>query len=404
LVPLFHEGDVVDRLVGHLAQLDYPPEKLEILLLCEEEDGATIEAVCALRLPKQFKLIICPDGQPRTKPRACNIGLAHSTGGLCVIYDAEDRPALDQLRRAAELFAVSDEEVVCLQGSLDYHNHNFNWLTRFFTIEYNYWFDLLLPGLSLRDLPIPLGGTSNHFRAAMLRSLGGWDPFNVTEDADLGVRLYGEGLRTRMLRSVTLEEACSAVSPWIRQRSRWIKGYMQTWAVHMRRGSALRKRGGWKGVIGLHVLVGGTPLVNLINPVFWGMFVAFLIARPGWIEALFPGPLLYLAVTTLAVGNFLFTYVSIVSVVHRRRWHLIHAALLTPIYWSLMSIATWRAVVQLVFRPHFWEKTPHGLSGNDTDPAHGPQGAQLMEPVAHRRGPGISDLSEQPQVSSRVRS
>ena len=208
LVPLYREANMLLPLVSHLSRLDYPHERLEILLLCEADDRDTIVAVEQAALPAYFRLVVCPDGTPRTKPRACNFGLEQATGELCVIYDAEDRPERGQLRLAAETFRSVPDDVVCLQAPLDYHNHNHNWLTRFFTVEYNFWFDLLLPGMVRLGFPVPLGGTSNHLRVAPLRLLGGWDPYNVTEDADLGLRLAEDGDRTQMIASVTYEEAC----------------------------------------------------------------------------------------------------------------------------------------------------------------------------------------------------
>jgi cellulose synthase/poly-beta-1,6-N-acetylglucosamine synthase-like glycosyltransferase len=368
LVPLYREANVLEPLVAHLSRLDYPRDQLEILLICEADDDETIAAVRLAELPDQFRLVVCPDGVPRTKPRACNYGLEEATGELCVIYDAEDRPEFDQLRLAADAFHAAPADVVCLQAPLDYHNHDHNLLTRFFTVEYNFWFDLLLPGLVRSGFPVPLGGTSNHLRVAELRALGGWDPYNVTEDADLGMRLHAAGGRTRMLPSVTLEEACSRLRPWIRQRTRWQKGYAQTWAAHSRGGS-LRRAGGPRAAAGLHLLVGGCVLVNLLNPPLWGLTIYFAITRADWVLTLFPGPLLYPAVLSLVVGNFFFYYVNFMAVLHRERWHLVHAVILMPLYWLLMSVAAWRAVGQLVTSLHMWEKTPHGLSGQETDPA-----------------------------------
>ena len=368
LVPLYREANVLEPLVAHLSRLDYPRDRLEILLICEADDDETIAAVRLAELPDQFRLVVAPDGVPRTKPRACNYGLEQATGELCVIYDAEDRPEYDQLRLAADAFHAAPADVVCLQAPLDYHNHDHNLLTRFFTVEYNFWFDLLLPGLVRSKFPVPLGGTSNHLRVAELRALGGWDPYNVTEDADLGLRLHAAGGRTRMLASVTFEEACSRLRPWIRQRTRWQKGYIQTWAVHSR-DARLRRRGGLRARACLHLLVGGCVLVNLLNPPLWGLTIYFAVTRADWVLALFPGFLLYPAVLSLVVGNFFFLYVNFMAVLHRERWHLVHAVLLMPLYWVLMSVAAWRALGQLVTRLHVWEKTPHGLSGGETDPA-----------------------------------
>jgi cellulose synthase/poly-beta-1,6-N-acetylglucosamine synthase-like glycosyltransferase len=368
LVPLYKEANVLDPLVSHLSRLDYPEDRLEILLLCEADDAETIDAVREGSMPDQFRLVVCPEGSPKTKPRACNFGLQQTTGELCVIFDAEDRPDYDQLRRSAETFRASPSDVLCLQAPLDYHNHDHNLLTRFFTVEYNFWFDLLLPGLVRQGFPVPLGGTSNHLRVAELRALGGWDPYNVTEDADLGLRLHAAGGRTGMLDSVTREEACSQVPSWIRQRTRWQKGYLQTWIVHARGGS-FRHLSGWRAAAGMHLLVGGCVLVNLLNPPMWGFTIYFAVTRANWVIALFPGFLLYPAVVSLVVGNFFFLYVNYLAVLHRKRWHLARAVLLMPLYWLLMSLAAWRAVAQLVTKLHVWEKTPHGLSGGDTDPA-----------------------------------
>lgn len=377
LVPLYHEGDVVEPLVTHLQRFDYPAHRYEVLLLCERDDVDTRSRIERLRLPVNFRMVDCPPGEPRTKPRACNIGLAQARGRYVVIYDAEDRPALDQLRVAARAFENADDKTVCLQARLDYHNHDENWLSRFFTLEYNFWFDLLLPALVRRDLPIPLGGTSNHFRARALRELGGWDPYNVTEDADLGVRLYLGGYRTRMLDSVTQEEACAQVRPWIRQRTRWLKGYLQTWAVATRRGGVWR-RGGLRATFTLHLLIGGTPIVNIINPLFWLANVYYAVTRDQRMLTLFPRPLLYAAVFAFIVGNFLFVYTNFIGLLHRERWHLLTAVLLTPFYWLMMSIAAVRAGVQLVTSLHVWEKTPHGISSAGTDPVFAtPQPARV---------------------------
>lgn len=368
LVPLFHEGDVVDPLVTHLSRLDYPAARFEVLLLCEQEDLDTLAALRKVDLPFNFRVVICPPGEPRTKPRACNFGLRRARGDYVVIYDAEDRPEVDQLRKAAAAFATAPDDTICLQARLDYHNHDHNWLTRFFTLEYNFWFDLLLPALVRRDMPIPLGGTSNHFRTQALRALGGWDPYNVTEDADLGLRLYVAGFRTQMLDSITQEEACARVAPWVRQRTRWLKGYLQTWAVHARDRGLWRRRG-WRGGIAAHLLLGGTPVVNVLNPLFWAANIYYAVTRDPRVNSLFPRPLLYAAVFVFVAGNFLFVYTNFLGLVHRERWHLLTAVCFTPFYWLLMSVAGMRAAGQLVTRLHFWEKTPHGLTGAATDPA-----------------------------------
>lgn len=365
LVPLYHEAAMVEGLVRHLGSMDYPEHRLEVLLLCEWDDDDTVLAVRALDLPPTVRLVVVPQGTPKTKPRACNFGLRVATGDLLVIYDAEDRPERDQLRLAASVFAQSADFVVCLQARLDYHNHDQNWLTRFFANEYNHWFDLLLPALAAARMPIPLGGTSNHFRIAALRGLGGWDAFNVTEDADLGMRLWAAGHDTDVIDSITWEEAVCRVGPWLRQRTRWVKGYLQTHLVHSRPADLLARPGRRvSATVTFLALIGGTPLVNLINPLFWALFLYHLVTRAPWVAELMPAPLLYLAVASFLFGNLSVIVMNLAAAEHRGRWHLAGAAVLAPLYWLMMSVATWRAVWQLAVAPHRWEKTPHGIGAD----------------------------------------
>ena len=232
LVPVYREANVIGELMRNLGALDYPAEKLEVLVLLESDDTETIEAARAAQPPATVRLVIVPDAQPKTKPKACNVGLFLARGELLVIYDAEDRPDPQQLRKAVAAFEQAGEKTICMQARLRYWNYTTNVLTRMFSLEYGYWFGTMLPGLDRLGLPIPLGGTSNHFRVPQLRELIGWDPHNVTEDADLGLRAAVEGYRVGVIDSDTEEEACAEVRPWIRQRTRWIKGYMQTALVH----------------------------------------------------------------------------------------------------------------------------------------------------------------------------
>ena len=234
LCPLYREAEVVPQFVQAMQALDYPADKLQILFLTEEDDLETRKAIEAMLLPQHFNIVTVPAGQPRTKPRACNFGLLQATGDYVVIYDAEDIPDPLQLKKAVLTFANHDSDLACVQAKLNYYNATQNLLTRWFTVEYSLWFDLVLPGMQQMKLPLPLGGTSNHFRMGMLRRVGAWDPFNVTEDCDLGLRLAHSGLKTIVLDSTTYEEANSQVKNWIRQRSRWIKGYLLTYLVYMR--------------------------------------------------------------------------------------------------------------------------------------------------------------------------
>lgn len=367
LVPLYREAAVVAAVTAALAALDYPAEKLEVLFLVEEDDTETRQALAAIPLPTGFRVLVVPLGEPRTKPRACDWGLEAARGELLVIYDAEDRPEPDQLKKAAWLFAHGPQDLACVQARLNYYNPTQNVLTRWFTSEYSTWFDLFLPGLTGLQAPVPLGGTSNHFRTDRLREIGGWDPFNVTEDCDLGVRLHKRGFRTLMMDSTTWEEANSRLPSWLRQRSRWVKGYAQTWLVHMRHPLRLWRELGPVGWFSFQMTVGGSVLCYLLNPLYWALTLAWLTTHHPYITQLFP-PLIYaLGLFCLYVGNFVFVYLSVLGCLYRRYWGLVKYALLTPVYWLLMSLGAYRGVLQLLTRPSYWEKTEHGFAVEEGD-------------------------------------
>ncbi len=361
LVPAYREAEVIGRTIAALENLDYPADKLDIKLLLEGDDYETIAAarLAAGALPTEIVLI--PPGRPRTKPKACNVGLLRAKGELVTIYDAEDRPEPLQLRRAVVAFRRLPPLVACLQAKLSYHNVHQNLLTRWFTAEYETWFSLMLPALAHIGGPVPLGGTSMHIPRAILQSVGAWDPFNVTEDADLGIRLQRLGYEVAVLDSTTLEEANSDVVNWVRQRSRWYKGYLQTWLVHMRQPVRLWREVGGRGFLGINLLLGAVPLVAVLNPIFWALTAIWFLVQPHALTVLLPAPIYYPALASMLAGNFLALYVSVVAIRVRRRPDLLPAVILSPLYWGLMSIAAIRALVQLLVAPSFWEKSMHGL-------------------------------------------
>jgi glycosyltransferase XagB len=361
LVPAYREPTVVAALIERLGRLEYPVDKLDIRLLLEQDDLETIEAAVAAKPGPQFTIVRVPHSEPKTKPKACNYGLEEARGAYVTIYDAEDRPDPLQLRRAVVAFGRLDRSVACLQAKLSYYNAEQNLLTRWFTIEYGMWFSFLLPGLVRQRGPLPLGGTSNHFRGDVLQAVGGWDPYNVTEDADLGIRLARQGYQTRVLDSTTWEEANSDVINWVKQRSRWYKGYLQTWLVHTRHPRQLLNDLGWRGFIGFNLFIAGTPLLSLVNPVFWTLTALWFTIHPAVVLALFPAWLYYLSLLVMIVGNVSLFYTWLVTARTAGSHNLVFASLLVPLYWTLMSLAAIKAAVQLVSAPSFWEKTVHGL-------------------------------------------
>ncbi|WP_433604046.1 glycosyltransferase family 2 protein [Dactylosporangium sp. CA-139114] len=371
LVPAYREPEVIHLLMEHLAGLEYPVAKLDVKLLLEAADETTIAAARAQLPPdSHVQVVIVPESQPQTKPKACNYGLQLARGGLVTIFDAEDRPEPLQLRRAAVALARLGPAYTCLQAELGYFNPNQNRITRWFTLEYACWFRSLLPGLVALRMPIPLGGTSNHFRAEALRTLGAWDPFNVTEDADLGMRLARLGHQVGVLHTVTLEEANSDFINWVKQRSRWYKGYLMTWLVHMRSPRETWRQLGWRGLLCLNVFVGGTPLTAMLNPVFWAMTILWMVARPAIIQQLFVAPVYYLGLLCMVLGNITVIYLNVLVARQMNRPNLLWSALISPAYWVMMSIAAAKAGLQLLLRPSYWEKTTHGLHLSRT-PADG---------------------------------
>ena len=321
-----------------------------------------MNAVRNLDFPANFEVIVVPFHMPKTKPKACNYGLHFSRGEYLAIYDAEDVPDSDQLKKVVCQFRKLPEEFVVLQGALNYFNKNENLLTRMFTLEYSYWFDYMLSGLETLDVPIPLGGTSNHFKLATLLELGAWDPFNVTEDADLGLRVFDNGLKVGVVNSTTLEEANNEFFNWIRQRSRWIKGYMQTYLVHMRDPARLVRQVGWRGFFGFNFFIGGTSFTFLLYPILLLFFVIYMIFKFAFIRSIFPDWVLYISIFNFVAGNVLMIYVNMLAVFKRRYYELILFSILNPIYWLMHSRAAYMGLWQLITKPFYWEKTNHGLS------------------------------------------
>lgn len=397
LVPLYHEAENVADILHSLNALDYPKHKLDIKLVLEADDAATLQAAMDCKPSYQFDIIRVPESLLRTKPKACNYALAFARGDIVSIYDAEDRPERDQLLKVAMLFDALPREVTCIQAKLRFDNAHENTLTRFFDLEYAVLFEYLLPGLERLGMPIPLGGTSNHIHAELLREIGEWDPYNVTEDADLGVRLAALGFRTRTIPSTTYEECPIALTPWMRQRSRWIKGHMQTWLVFMRQPRKLYKTLGIHGFIGFHMFLGLPYVMYLTAPYV-------LIMSVLWQFGVFDG-LLPDALTQLMWGNliayFALHWLQGFYVCHsmqrpnrhcdgpqakwqsaggstnvengsprvasntRKNFYIIKesiAALLFPLYWLLHIAASFVAIHQLILRPHHWMKTRHGVS------------------------------------------
>ncbi|MGE3917249.1 MAG: glycosyltransferase [Hyphomicrobiaceae bacterium] len=391
LVPMYDEPEVLPSLVRSLSALDYPSGRLDLVLVLEARDSRTIAAARRTPMPANMRLVLVPPGGPKTKPKACNYALATANSELVVVYDAEDRPEPDQLRRAASVFAASRPDLACLQAALNVFNPQDSFWSRQFTLEYSALFDGLLPALDRLRLPIPLGGTSNHFRLAALRAVGAWDPYNVTEDADLGIRLARFGYRTATLASTTWEEAPTSGRIWLGQRTRWLKGWIQTWLVHMRRPRRLMRELGFRQFLGLQAVMGGVLLSVLAYPI--GGFAVALSWMLGGLEGIeLTGARAWLwwaALANLGLGIAAPMLAAALAVVRRGRYGLLPAIVLMPAYWLLISVAGYRALVDLFRRPFHWEKTRHGLghpaSRRDLPPPVKPAVAPRARPIGQDR-------------------
>lgn len=363
LIPMYREAESVSGILEAMRMMDYPPSKMDIKLVCEHDDDETLAAAYALKPRYQFEIIKVPAGTPRTKPRACNYALHFARGEYITVFDADDRPDPLQLKKAVAAFRSLPEHIICLQARLGYYNSSDNLLTRFFALEYHGLFHVMLHGLQRLRIPIPLGGTSNHMALARMRELGEWDPYNVTEDADLGVRLAARGYATAMLDSYTLEEAPNRLGAWLRQRSRWIKGYMQTWLVHMRAPGQLFATLGLRGFLGFQFFVGFSSFAFLTAPLLWGVVALWGVDEVGMPTAShLPDWFMEVTIVNLLLNLLINWGISFSCAFSYRRsgQRMAPAAALYPLYMMLHSLASYKALWQLIFRPHFWEKTMHG--------------------------------------------
>ncbi len=363
LVALYQETGVIERLVASLSRLDWPTSRIEIKLVCEADDPATIaEARRATAGLPQFEIVAVPPGEPRTKPKALNFVLPLCRGEFVALYDAEDEPDPGQLREAFQRFSNGPGDLACLQAPLVVRNGQQNWLAGLFALEYAALFRRLLPWLARHRLPMPLGGTSNHFRRHCLTAVGGWDSHNVTEDADLGMRLYREGWTIGTLTRPTLEDAPERWPVWYRQRTRWTKGWLQTWLVHMRQPRRLWRELGPVSFAVFQMLFVGMLASALIQPVFLVLVLSTLVSAlnhglPGGLAGL-----IFALDLFNATGGFIaFVALSLPALNPEERAALPKYYALVHLYWLLIALASLRAVVQLARDPHRWEKTHHDI-------------------------------------------
>lgn len=360
LVPLFRETSIAGRLVERLSRLNYPAELLDICLVVEADDWPTQWALQQARIPAHMRRIHVPKGALKTKPRAMNFALDFCKGSLIGVWDAEDAPHPDQIFDMVRAFEAAPPDVVCLQGVLDFYNARTNWLSRCFTIEYATWFRVLLPGLARMGMVVPLGGTTLFFRRQALEEINAWDAHNVTEDADLGIRLARAGYRTELIETVTREEANCRLWPWVRQRSRWLKGFIVTWAVHMRAPRQLYRDLGARGFWGVQVLFVGTILHFLLTPFLLSLWALPLGLPHPAADVIGPAGLIMLGMGFAAaeLGTLTINAFATRKKSHRWLWKWVPTL---HFYFPLGSLAVTKAIWELLVNPFYWDKTEHGV-------------------------------------------
>ena len=380
LIPLNDECDVLEALFKRLGALTYPKSLLDVILVIEDCDRATRASLEQVDLPNWMRTLIVPKGRIMTKPRAMNYALPFCQGDVIGIYDAEDAPHPEQVSDVVSTFASQPDTVACIQAVLDFYNARANALSRFFAIEYATWFRLILPGVARMGFAIPLGGTSVFFRRTALEKLHGWDAHNVTEDADLGIRLARAGYRTLLINSVTMEEANNTPWAWIKQRSRWLKGYLITYFTHMR--SPLRllfELGAWK-FIGFQAFFLSSISQYMLAPLIWSCMLIYLGA-PAWVELALPSSYLGPLMIAFLIMWCASTAVYIVAVSGKAHRHLIPWTLCMSAYMALGTLAIYKGAWELITRPFYWEKTAHGHSADQLDELVSPDAESSLSRV-----------------------
>ena len=367
LVPLLREREIAGQLIARLSQLTYPKSLLNVVLVLEQDDQLTRETIARTPLPDWMSVIEVPEaGALTTKPRALNYALNFCQGSIIGVWDAEDWPEADQIEKVVSRFNDAPQDVVCLQGQLDYYNSRCNWLTRCFTIEYAIWWRIVMPGIARLGLVVPLGGTTLFFKRTALEKLGGWDAHNVTEDADLGVRLARHGYKTELLPTVTREEATSRGWSWVRQRSRWLKGFLITYLVHMRRPATLLRELGFWRFMGVQTLFFASVVQFAAAPLLWSFWVTlFGFTHP--VAETIGADMMWILIGLFIAAEVLNIALGCIAVAARERRHLMAFVPTMMLYFVLGTVAAYKAIWELLRLPFFWDKTQNGVS-HITDP------------------------------------
>ncbi len=359
-IPLYKEPEIIPQIFRYLSDFDYPQGKLDIIFILESTDTETAQAFLAMHPPAHFKALLSPDVPPKTKPKAMNVAFKEAKGEVLVIFDAEVLPERDQLKRAVAMFKKFPEAKY-LHGRMDVYNAEENWITRLYTAEFCYFYHYFMPGLIESKYPVPISGHSTYFRAEVIEKVGAWDGYNVAEDCDIGIRIYRKGFGSgMMLDSHTWEQSTTTIPTWVRQRTRWIQGFIQTSMVQLRYPLLLKRElGSWRNFLVFLFLVPGNVLLNMLNIFQWILFVLWHTTHAPFLQVAYDGVVLYLATTCFLLGNFLFTYFTMYGLFARKHFRIVPWAVLSFVYWIMLGVATLRSTLHLFLHPHKWDKTKH---------------------------------------------
>lgn len=363
LIPLYKEKEVIPQIFKYLSDFDYPQEKLDIIFILESTDTETAQAFLDMHPPSHFKALLSPDVQPKTKPKAMNVAFSAAKGDILVIFDAEVLPERDQLKRAYLTFKLHPEAGY-LHSRMDVYNADENWITRLYTGEFCYFYHYYLPGLVASNFPLPISGHSTYFRREVIEKVGAWDAYNVAEDCDIGIRIYRKGFGSgRMLDTHTWEQSTTTIPTWVRQRTRWIQGFIQTSIVQLRYPLLLKRElKTWRNFVVFLILVPGNVILNILNIFQWMMFALWHTTHAPFLQVAYSGFTLYLATICFVVGNFFFTFYSMYALYKRKHYSTVPWAMLMFAYWIMLGIATIRATIHLFLHPYKWDKTAHFIS------------------------------------------
>ncbi len=360
VLPVYKEKEIIPQLCQRMMDMDYPPENLDLIFVFESGDDETIEAFQQYPKPAHFKGLVSPDVKPKTKPKALNVALRETKGDLLVIFDAETLPETDQFMKVVAAFR-GDPTLDYIHCRIDVYNPNRNWITKMYTAEFSFFYNFFLPGLATVHSPTPISGHSVYFRREQLVKVGGWDAYNLAEDCDIGIRMFRNGYkRATVLDSYSWEQSTTNIFSWMKQRTRWMQGFVQTSMVNLRFPALLWKDlGGLRNMVLFLFHVPGGVFLNGLNLAQWGMLVFWYATSDPIIQSIFTDVLLYLSVVSFILGNIIFTYFNLIGLFYRKYYSFVGQALFSPVYWIMLSFATVRAIIRFFLQESTWDKTTH---------------------------------------------